>query len=63
MKPGIFVHNPLERWMDGYQRIFHIIFPKHYFWHRGFDGLYGTVVRRVQTLSQCQPRFSEKVKC
>ncbi len=27
-----------------------ILFHKHYFWHRGFDGMYGTVQRWVQTL-------------
>ena len=26
---------------------FDYIFPKHYFWNRGFDGMYGTVARWV----------------
>jgi len=30
--------------------IVHLLLPKHYFWHRGFDGLYGTVGRYVETL-------------
>ena len=29
-----------------------ILLPKHYFWHRGFDGLLGTVYRYVETLTQ-----------
>ncbi len=36
------------------------IFPKHYYWHRGFDGLYGTVARWVQTLSQWNPSLTEE---
>jgi len=31
-------------------RPFDLIFPKHYYWHRGFDGLYGTIARWVQRL-------------
>jgi hypothetical protein len=27
-----------------------VLLPKHYFWHRGFDGLVGTVCRYVETL-------------
>lgn len=47
---------------------FDYIFPKHYFWHRGFDGMYGTVARWVQTLGKWNPRLSEQdcfavVKC
>ena len=30
--------------------LFDYIFPKHYFWHRGFDGMYGTVARWVLSL-------------
>lgn len=40
-------------------RIFDIVFPKHYFWHRGFDGLYGTVARWVQVLQSWNPTLSE----
>jgi hypothetical protein len=49
-------------------RYFDYLFPKHYFWHRGFDGMYGTIARWVQTLDQWNPRLSEPdcfaaVKC
>jgi hypothetical protein len=33
---------------------------KHYFWHRGFDGLYGTVARWVQQIQRWNPGLSEK---
>lgn len=36
------------------------IFPKHYFWHRGFDGLYGTVSRWVQKIAEWNPGLTEK---
>jgi hypothetical protein len=39
---------------------FDYIFPKHYFWHRGFDGMYGTVARWVQTLKDWNPSLSEQ---
>ena len=47
---------------------FDYIFPKHYFWHRGFDGMYGTIQRWVQKLSEWNPTLSEEdcfavVKC
>ena len=38
---------------------FDYIFPKHYYWHRGFDGMYGTVARWVDTLHQWNPSLSE----
>ncbi|MEE3234486.1 MAG: hypothetical protein VX294_09995 [Candidatus Latescibacterota bacterium] len=38
---------------------FDLVFPKHYYWHRGFDGLYGTVSRWVQTLLQWNPSLTE----
>jgi len=40
-------------------RLFDLVFPKHYFWHRGFDGLYGTVARWVQVLQSWNPSLSE----
>jgi len=40
-------------------RYFDYIFPKHYYWHRGFDGLYGTVARWVRTLLEWNPALSE----
>ncbi len=47
---------------------FDYLFPKHYFWNRGFDGMYGTIGRWVQTLGQWNPGLSEAdcfdaVKC
>src|ERR1019366_4496494 len=39
---------------------FDYIFPKHYFWHRGFDGMYGTVARWVRTLGDWNPSLSEQ---
>jgi hypothetical protein len=40
--------------------IFDYIFPKHYYWHRGFDGLYGTVARWVQRLRRWNPSLTER---
>lgn len=47
---------------------FDYLFPKHYFWHRGFDGMYGTIARWVQTLGKWNPKLTEPdcfavVKC
>jgi hypothetical protein len=39
---------------------FDYIFPKHYYWHRGFDGMYGTVARWVQTLKEWNPSLTEQ---
>lgn len=36
-----------------------VLVPKHYFWHRGFDGLYGTIARYVHTLTRWNPGLSE----
>ena len=36
-----------------------ILLPKHYFWHRGFDGLYGTVGRYVETLTDWNPGLTD----
>ena len=33
--------------------------PKHYFWHRGFDGMYGTVCRYVETLTRWSPALCD----
>jgi hypothetical protein len=43
----------LERCLD-------VLLCKHYFWHRGFDGMYGTVARYVQTLTEWNPGLSER---
>jgi hypothetical protein len=40
--------------------IFDYIFPKHYYWHRGFDGMYGTLARWVQKLSEWNPTLTEE---
>jgi hypothetical protein len=37
-----------------------VMLCKHYFWHRGFDGMYGTVARYVQTLTEWSPALSEE---
>lgn len=47
---------------------FDYLFPKLYFWHRGFDGMYGTVARWVQVLGKWNPKLTEEdcfavVKC
>ena len=39
---------------------FDYIFPKHYYWHRGFDGMYGTVSRWVQRIRKWNPTLSEE---
>ncbi|MBS1830931.1 MAG: hypothetical protein JST93_36900 [Acidobacteria bacterium] len=41
-------------------RFFDYIFPKHYYWHRGFDGMYGTVARWVATLKEWNPTLTEE---
>lgn len=38
---------------------FDLLFPKHYYWHRGFDGLYGTVARWVQRLCRWNAGLTE----
>jgi hypothetical protein len=46
-----------------YQRMhpyFDYVFPKHYFWHRGFDGMYGTIARWVQKIQEWNPGLSEE---
>jgi hypothetical protein len=40
-------------------KYFDYIFPKHYYWHRGFDGMYGTVQRWVQKFCEWNPTLSE----
>jgi hypothetical protein len=36
-----------------------LLHPKHYFWHRGFDGFVGTVYRYVETLCEWSPELSD----
>jgi len=38
---------------------FDYILPKHYYWHRGFDGLYGTISRWVKRLGAWNPALTE----
>jgi hypothetical protein len=40
-------------------KFFDVIFPKHYYWHRGFDGMYGTIARWVATLKEWNPALTE----
>lgn len=35
------------------------LFPKHYFWNRGVDGLYGTVARYLEILADWNPGLTE----
>jgi len=37
-----------------------ILLPKHYFWHRGFDGFVGTVHRYVETLCHWNPGLEDR---
>ena len=39
---------------------FDYIFHKHYFWNRGFDGMYGTIARWVRTIGEWNPGLSEQ---
>jgi len=39
---------------------FDYIFPKHYYWHRGFDGMYGTVARWVEKIREWNPGLTEE---
>ncbi len=36
-----------------------VLLPKHYFWHRGFDGMLGTVYRYVETLTDWNPGMDD----
>ncbi len=39
---------------------FDYIFPKDYYWNRGFDGMYGTVARWVRQIAEWNPGLSER---
>ncbi len=43
-----------------WDKIVDVLLVKHYFWHRGFDGMYGTVVRWVQQIQEWNPRLTER---
>ena len=38
---------------------FDYVFPKHYYWNRGIDGLYGTVARWAWQLSKWNPALTD----
>lgn len=40
-------------------RIADLLLVKHYFWHRGFDGMYGTLARWVKQLHLWNPGLAE----
>ena len=42
------------------RQIFDYIFPKHYYWHRGFDGMYGTIQRWIQKFRKWNPSLTEQ---
>ena len=37
-----------------------VLLPKHYFFHRGFDGFLGTVYRYVETLCEWNPTLTDR---
>ncbi|MEW6756580.1 MAG: hypothetical protein AB1505_37250, partial [Candidatus Latescibacterota bacterium] len=45
---------------EAWDAIADLLLVKHYFWHRGFDGLYGTVARWVQQLGEWNPALTEE---
>lgn len=42
-----------------WDEIVDLLLVKHYFWHRGFDGMYGTVARWVKQLGAWNPSLDE----
>ena len=42
-----------------WNEILDFLLVKHYFWHRGFDGLYGTLSRWVKQLGAWNTELSE----
>jgi hypothetical protein len=45
---------------SAWDEILDLLLVKHYFWHRGFDGLYGTVARWVTQVHQWNPDLDEQ---
>ena len=43
-----------------WDEIVDFLMVKHYFWHRGFDGFYGTVARWVKQIQVSNPALSEQ---
>ncbi len=39
---------------------FDYVFPKHYFWNRGFDGMYGTIARWARQIGEWNPGLTEE---
>lgn len=37
-----------------------LLLVKHYFWHRGFDGMYGTIARWVKQIYEWNPSLTEE---
>lgn len=44
---------------EAWDEILDLFLVKHYFWHRGFDGLYGTVARWVRQIGVWNPALTE----
>ena len=43
-----------------WDKIVDILLVKHYFWHRGFDGMYGTVARWIGQVQEWNPGLTEQ---
>jgi hypothetical protein len=43
-----------------WDEIVDVLLVKHYFWHRGFDGMYGTVARWVSQIHEWNPCLTEQ---
>ncbi|MDP6998420.1 MAG: hypothetical protein QF569_20160 [Candidatus Poribacteria bacterium] len=43
-----------------WDKIVDVLLVKHYFWHRGFDGMYGTVARWVSQVHAWNPDLTEQ---
>ena len=44
-----------------WDKIVDILLVKHYFWHRGFDGMYGTVTRWVSQIHEWNPGLTDRI--
>ena len=44
---------------SAWDEILDLLLVKHYFWHRGFDGMYGTIASWVQQVQAWNPGLSE----
>ena len=43
-----------------WDKIVDLLLVKHYFWHRGFDGMYGTIARWVSQIHEWNPDLTEE---